>query len=121
VLLLLRVVLRNAWPAVCFVAIFTVLFSLGTGYPLGRPTLDQIPVGLILYSTVAVALLRFGLIALATSVFWSRLSSLPYTLDFSTWYAGSTASVVLSVFALAAWGFYTSLPERPLWKGDLFE
>ena len=95
---------------------------MGTGYPLGRPALDEVPLGLILYSTVAVALLRFGLIALATTISMVTVfSSIPYTLDFSAWYAGSAVSVVLSVLGLAAWGFYTSLAGQPLWKGELLE
>ena len=32
-----------------------------------------------------------------------------------------TAVVYLSVLALAAWGFYTSLAGQRLWQGDLFE
>jgi hypothetical protein len=35
--------------------------------------------------------------------------SIPYTLDFSTWYASHAFGVILSFMALAGWGFYISL------------
>jgi hypothetical protein len=36
--------------------------------------------------------------------------------DFSEWYLPSTLLTLLSVIALAGWGFYHSLGGEPIWK-----
>jgi hypothetical protein len=38
----------------------------------------------------------------------------PITADFSVWYAGASLFALLSVAAMAAFGFRTSLAGRPL-------
>ncbi|MGO8818432.1 MAG: serine/threonine-protein kinase [Terriglobia bacterium] len=115
---LLRVVLRNKWLAlVCFVGIFTATNTLRSDHP-------QIiwPFWLLVYMLAAGAVTRFGLIVLATAIFTANvLLNLPYSLDFSTWYAPHAAVVVAGFVALAAWAFYTSLGSQKLWKDDLFE
>ena len=115
---MLRVVLRNKWLAlVCFVGIFTATNTLRSDHP-------QIiwPFWLLVYMLAAGAVTRFGLIVLATAIFTANvLLNLPYSLDFSTWYAPHAAVVVAGFVALAAWAFYTSLGSQKLWKDDLFE
>ena len=85
---LLRVILRNKWLAlVCFVGIFTALNTLRSDHP-------QIvwPVWLIVFTLAAGAVSRFGLIVLAVAIFTANvLLNLPYSLDFSTWYAPHAA------------------------------
>jgi hypothetical protein len=44
----------------------------------------------------------------------------PITLDTSAWYFGSVLFPLLTVVALALWGFYTSLAGQKLWKTDAF-
>ena len=115
---LLRVVLRNQWLAlVCFIGIFTAINTLQSDHP-------QIvwPVWLLVYTLAAGAVSRFGLIVLATAIFTANiLLNLPYSLDFSTWYAAHAAAMVAGCLALAAWGFYTSLGGQKVWKDELFE
>jgi len=118
VIFLLRVVLRNKWLAlVCFVGIFTATNTLRSDHP-------QIiwPFWLMIYMLAASAVTRFGLIVLATAIFTANvLLNLPYSFDFSTWYAAHAALIVAGFVALAAWAFYTSLGSQKLWKDDLFE
>jgi hypothetical protein len=117
-LFVLRVVLRNSWLAgALFVGIFTAPKVLNSGHPL-----IEAPVWVIIYAIAALAVVRFGLIVLATAVFTANvLLNLPFTLDFSQWYASNSIAVLLAFVALAMWGFYSSLGGQPLWKGDLFE
>jgi len=62
------------------------------------------------------------LITLAIAVFTANvLLSLPYTLDFSLWYASSVSFVLLGFVAIAIWGCYLSLAGQNLWKGEAFE
>jgi serine/threonine-protein kinase len=118
VIFLLRVVLRNKWLAlVCFVGIFTALNTLRSDHP-------QIvwPFWLMVYMLAAGAVTRFGLIVLAAAIFTANvLLNLPYSLDFSTWYAAHAAAIVAAFVALAGWGFYTSLGGQKVWKDDIFE
>jgi hypothetical protein len=118
VLFLLRVVLRNrALAVICFVALFSAPNALSGGHPW-----IAVPVWLAIYSIAALAVVRFGLVALATGVFTANvLLNLPLTLDVSIWYAGTSLAVLLSFVAIAVWGFYTSLAGRKLWKEGLFE
>jgi serine/threonine-protein kinase len=115
---ILRVLLRKYWAAmICFVGIAAGMQILQSDHP-------QIvwPVWLIVYTLAAGAVLRFGLIVLATAIFTANvLLNLPYTVDASLWYAAHTAAMVGGIIALAGWGFYASLGGQKLWKADLFD
>jgi serine/threonine protein kinase len=117
-IVLLRVLVKNRWlAALIFVLLFTVPKTLGSDHPL-----MEIPVWLVIYGIAAIAMVRFGLIVLALGVLTvDALLNVPITLDFSTWYAARSLSVLLSFVLIAAWGFYTSLGGQRLWKEDLFE
>jgi serine/threonine-protein kinase len=118
VLFLLRVLLRRRWLAsLAFVVIFAAPSLLASRYlPL------EGPVQLAVYSIAALAVVRFGLVALAAGILTvNLLLNVPVTASLSSWYAGSMAFVFLSVLALAVWGFYASLAGQHLWKGELFE
>jgi len=117
-LFLLRVVLRNKWLATAvFIAIWTTLNSLRNVHPE-----VFVPVWLVVFAIAAYAVTRFGLITLAVAIFTANVAlNVPYTFDFSNWYAGSALAVLLSFVAIAAWGFYTSLGGQKLFHEDLFQ
>jgi hypothetical protein len=46
------------------------------------------------------------------------LANVPFTGDISAWYFGTTMFALLSVVALALWGFYHSLGGQPLWQAN---
>ena len=118
VLVLLRVLVRNRWlAAALFVLLFSVSKVLGSDHPM-----IEAPAWLIIYSIAAVAVVRFGLIVLAVGIVTvDVLLNLPYSLDFSNWYAARTLCVVLGFIAVAIWGFYTALAGQRLWKSELFD
>jgi predicted Ser/Thr protein kinase len=118
VLFLFRVLLRRPWLATtAFVALFATSRVLSE---VNAPV--QIPTSIAIYGIAALAVVRFGLVALAAGLFTVDLiASAPTTASLSSWYAPATAFVFLSVLALAVWGFYTSLGGRPLWSGTLFD
>ena len=77
---------------------------------------------IVIYAISAFAVVRFGLIVLASASFAANiLLNVPYTLDFSAWYAPNIAGVILCFAGLAAWGCYTSLAGQKVLKGELFE
>jgi hypothetical protein len=118
VLVLLRVVLRNPWLAAAgFVLIFTTPRVLASTHPLT----DAIVWSLI-YVIAAISVVRFGLIVLAVGNFMANvLLNLPYTLDFSNWYAAHCLFILLIFVVIAAWGCYLSLAGKTLWKDELLD
>jgi len=115
---LLRIVLHNKWLATAvFIALWTTNNSLRNTHPE-----VFVPVWLVVFGIAAYAVTRFGLISLAVAIFTANvLLSVPYTFDFSNWYATSALAVVLSFVAIAGWGFYTSLGGQKLIREDLFQ
>src|ERR1700719_1431819 len=117
-LVLLRVLVRNRWLAA---AIFIVLFAAPKVLGSDHPWIDG-PVWMVIYAIAAFAVVRFGLIVLAMAVFTANvLLNVPYTLDFSAWYAPGVICVQLSFLALAVWGFYLALAGQKLVKEEFFE
>jgi hypothetical protein len=118
VLVILRVIVKNRWVAA---ALFVVVFGLPKLLASSHPLIDA-PVWVIIYGIAAFAVVRFGLLALATAVFTANLLlNISFTVDLSRWYAVNSICVVLSVLILAAWAYYTSLAGKRLLKEDLFD
>ena len=117
-LVILRVFVRNTWlAAALFVALFTIPKVLGSEHVV----VDSI-VWTTIYAIAAVGLVRFGLIVLGVSSLLANvLLNLPYSLDFSNWYASQTLFIAGTCIAIGAWGVYTSLAGKQLWKEDLFD
>jgi predicted Ser/Thr protein kinase len=118
VMFLLRVALRNQWlAAASFVVLFAILNTLGNGHPA-----ILAPVWVVVFSIAAYAVTRFGLVTLTVAIFTVNvLLNVPYTLDFSNWFATDVLAIVLSFVGIAAWGFYTSLGGQKLFQEDLFQ
>jgi hypothetical protein len=117
-LVLLRVLVRNSWlAAALFVALFTIPKVLGSSH-----LVVDILVWGIIYAIAAIGVVRFGLVVLGVSSLMANvLLNLPYTLDFSNWYAAQCFFIVLIFVGIGAWGVYTSLAGKPLWKEALFD
>jgi predicted Ser/Thr protein kinase len=105
----------DAIAASLFVGIYLVIRSLQSAYPS-----VEVPAVILVYGLLVVIVLRFGLVPLAVGAFTvDMLTSVPFTADFSEWYVGTTVLALLSVVALAGWGFYHSLGGEPLWKVEM--
>jgi serine/threonine protein kinase len=120
VLVFLRALLRNRWAAATvFVLLYSFFNTISSNHP--HPLVDG-PIWIIIFGIAAFAMVRYGLIVLATAVFTANtLLNVPYTLDPSAWYAPLSTCMVLSVIVLAVWGFYTALAGQKLLKGELFD
>jgi hypothetical protein len=117
-LILLRVLVRNAWlAALLFVVLFTVPKVLGSNHRI----VDILVWGTI-YAIAAIGMVRFGLIVLGLSSLMANvLLNQPYSLNFSNWYAAQSLFIVSIFVAIGAWGVYTSLAGKTLWKEDLLD
>lgn len=111
--LALKIVLRRDWlAAIAFVAIFTAAKTLGSSY-----LAVELPAMILIYGIAVLIVVRFGLVPLACAVFTvDLLANVPFTADLSAWYASTGILVLLSVVALAGWGFYNALGGAPLLK-----
>lgn len=110
VLLLATLLLRRRSLGVA--GLWVVMLVLGTGW--GIFELRLFLVMKFLYATVmAVALVRFGLLALAAAFFASNVLELfPQTLDPSAWYFPHALVPLLVLFGLAGWAAWRSLGEH---------
>jgi predicted Ser/Thr protein kinase len=115
-LLGLKALLRNLWLAtIVFVAIFAVPKGLASTYM----SVD-LPALILVYAIAALIVIRFGLVPLAVAIFTiNMLSNVPFSADFSSWYMTTSILALLSVVAIAAWGFYHSLGGQPVWKVEM--
>ena len=112
----LKVVFRKDWlAAIAFVAIYMVQQALQS-----RHLSIDMPAFFLVYAVLVVVIFRFGLVPLAVGAFTvDMLANIPFTSDFSAWYAPTTILALLSVIALAGWGFYHSLGGQPVWKLEM--
>jgi serine/threonine-protein kinase len=103
----LRVMLRKDWIAVlAAAALFTLMENeLRTG-----EAVVLFPIYMVVYGTLIFLLLRFGLVATITTVFFvNGFNNIPLGTSLKTWYtAGALASFSL-MLGIAVYAFYRSL------------
>ena len=74
----------------------------------------------MVYLILALIVYRFGLVPLTCAIFTvNLLANVPFTADVSAWYFGISVFALLSVLALALWGFYHSLGGEVAWKASV--
>jgi serine/threonine protein kinase len=115
-LLGLKVLLRKEWiAAIVLVAIFALPRGLSSTY-----MAVEIPAQILVYAIAVLIVLRFGFIPLACAIFTINLmANIPFSTDFSAWYMTTSILALLSVVALAGWGFYHSLGGEPIWRPEI--
>src|ERR1017187_5994491 len=115
VLLVLRLMLRNAIAAAAASVLIFTLIIIGTGS--GNPALNAISVALGA-TLLILMLMRYGLLALASAVLvYSVLTGFPVTTDLSSWYAGTSLLAALVVLGLAGIGFRMAIGGQT-WLSD---
>jgi len=103
---LLRLVLRRDWLAGgVLIVVGTMIGMAGTDLPLRTAALNL--VALLVFVTL---LLRFGLVAVSVASFVAATLStgFPLSMEFSRWYGGATVVVLLTLSAVAVFGFRLS-------------
>ena len=115
-LTVLRALLRRDWLAGSIPVLLVGLLAFLVG------SISGAVVALVIVSLLVLTFMRFGLLAMAASIlifFW--LNDLPFTTNFSAWYAGIWIFEMFMVTALAVYAFYTSLGGQKIFKGGLLE
>jgi serine/threonine-protein kinase len=115
-LLGLKFVLRKDWlAAIAFVALFALPRGLSGSY-----VAVELPTEILIYAIAVLIVLRFGLVPLAFAIFTvNMMANVPFSADLSAWYMPTSILALLSVVAIAGWGFYHSLGGESLWRGPV--
>jgi hypothetical protein len=118
-LLLLFVVIlrRERFAVLALWLLFTLMLSL-----VSEATWMRIPFTAFLAAIVVFTLIRFGLLAVISVLFFSYLSIFyPITTELTAWYATDFTIALAITLGLAACGFYISLGGQKLLSGKLLE
>jgi len=117
----LKMFLRRTWivVAVSFVLILPIALS---GTFAGEQFALELGVGLAGIALVLGVLLRFGLLALVVTFYtFLTLELFPMTIDMTRPYAGASLVIMLSIAVVAAYGFYASRGDEPLFGRALLD
>ena len=112
----LKVLFRKEWiAAIVFVAIFALPRGLTSTF-----MAVELPAQVLVYAIAVLIVVRFGFVPLAVAIVTVDLTSnIPFSADLSTWYMPTSILALLSVVALAGWGFYHSLGGEPVWRVEM--
>jgi hypothetical protein len=111
-----RLFFRSAWLALLAIIPITYIFEPPTPLAPRTHLLIVIPVVLAL----TYILLHHGLVAVTATVYTVYLLiPLPLTADFSAPSTAASIFIICGLFALAVFGFHSTLAGRPLLKLDL--
>lgn len=113
---LARMLVRHNGAALLLTAVF--LFAAGMA---GGPLLLAVVAGLIVSAICLLSLLRFGLLAYAACLFvYFTLIKFPHTLSMKLWYSTQSVLTLFVVVGFAAFGFWRSVGNQPLF-GNLMK
>ncbi|HKO22319.1 MAG TPA: protein kinase, partial [Candidatus Eisenbacteria bacterium] len=121
ILLIARILLRKNWAAIAFACVFfgTIYFLQGARSNGPLATAIGTAMGLTAFAFVA---LRFGFLAALISAFLSQVADqIPWTTDLSAWYAGRMLIAVAVFGVLMAYGFFTALGGRSIFRDPIGE
>ncbi len=105
--------LRRKWLAG---ALFVVVF-LGIELASNSETPGIMVASALIYTLIAVAALRFGILTLGVCLFvFFLIRDLPITADASAWFFPESVFMVAALAALACWAFHVSIGGQRLWN-----
>jgi hypothetical protein len=114
----MRVVLRRQWLAATVVLLLCGVLAFGA--PAQHPAVAVL-VMILFFGVWLVILFRYGLLCMAASWVVGNLTEIPFTTNFSAWWAGYGAVPVVLTLGLAIWAFRTAVAGRPLLREELLE
>ena len=118
----LKIVVRRTWLVVLLgvVVIIPIAMNGDVSSASTRRSSSASSIGGI--SLILGVLLRFGLLALIVTFYtFMAMEALPLTTDLSRPYASSSVLLVLALVAVAAYGFYASRGDEPLFGRPLLD
>jgi hypothetical protein len=118
----LRIFVKRTW-LVFVLSMALVLPIAMTNLFTGQNAALQMPIFLAGVALMFAILLTYGLLALVVAFVTMNLAAeiFPMTLNFARPYGGTSLTLMLFMIALAAYGFYASRGDEPLFGRDLLE
>ena len=113
-LVAVNLVIRRVWITALLMSAFLLVTS-AAGIAQSRPVWLGVVISLAVIGLIVLVIFRFGLLATVTFFLVEFvLSNAVLTLDTSKWFFPISATLMLLVVALAAYGFYASRGGEPL-------
>ena len=113
-LVAVNLIVRRVWITAIVMIAFLMVTTVG-GIVSSPPIWFGALFALAMVTSMVFLILRFGLLATITLFFVNFvLSSAVLTLDTSKWFFSTSATLLLMVAVLAAYGFYASRGGEPL-------
>jgi hypothetical protein len=74
----------------------------------------------IIYAMIAGVVIRFGLLALASAIFIDGIiGDMPFTVNTSAWYFGTSLLLAVFVVGLITWAFREAIAGQTLFRSGL--
>jgi serine/threonine-protein kinase len=117
----LKIVVRRTWVVVLLGVIVIIPIAMNGSF-LGEHPAIELGIVICGISLILGVLLRFGLLAIIVTFYtFMAMEALPLTTDLSRPYASSSVLLVLALIAVAAYGFYASRGDEPLFGRPLLD
>jgi hypothetical protein len=121
VVVFLKIVVRRTWLVMLLAMVATIPVAMNGSFCRRAPRLraGDCDGGIALMFSV---LLRFGLLSLIVTFYaFMAMEAIPLTMDLSRPYASSSALLILAIISVAAFGFYASRGNEPLFGRALLD
>ena len=117
----LKILVRRTWVVVLLGVIVIIPIAMNGSF-LGEHPVIELGIVICGISLILGVLLRFGLLAIIVTFYtFMAMEALPLTTDLSRPYASSSVLLVLAIIAVAAYGFYASRGDEPLFGRPLLD
>lgn len=117
----LKMLVRRTWIVVVVGEVLILPIAM-SGTFAGEQLLIELGIAIAGISLVLAVLLRFGLLALVVTFYtFLTMELFPLTIDISRPYAGASMIVMATITGVAAYGFYASRGDEPLFGRTLLD
>jgi hypothetical protein len=117
----LKILVRQTWVVVLLGVIVIIPIAMNGSF-LGEHPAIELGIVLCGISLILGVLLRFGLLAIIVTFYtFMAMGALPLTTDLARLYASSSVLLMVAITAVAAYGFYTSRGNEPLFGRALLD
>jgi hypothetical protein len=116
---ILYLVFRKKWLTTLIVGLFVVgIFGFGLFTTRGW---SYILLLILIYVPVVFVSIRFGLLAIISSLIFNWLMSIAITFDTSRFYFSNTIIVAVIGLAIALYAFYISIGDQKIFEGKILK
>jgi hypothetical protein len=121
VVVFLKILVRRAWIVMVLAVVVTIPIAMNGSFA-GEHLAIELAIVVTGISLIVGLLLRFGLLSLVVTFYtFMAMEAIPLTTDLSRPYASSSVLLILAITGMAAYGFYASRGDEPLFGRPLLD